>query len=395
MLQISSPDTKLLFMMNDITKAGLLFNAASIPCNLFMKLCDEHEPSEIFSSSGFLSELGLTEAQILRVNDFLAKDGWIEREMDTAQKFGARFITAKDLDYPVKLFDLKRPPVGLYVKGKMILSFPSVAIVGTRTPSQYGQDTASQLAKAIAKSGGITVSGGAQGIDSAAHRGSLSEDGITIAVFGTSIDRVYPAENKDLFARIAERGAVVSEYPIGSPGEAWHFPERNRLIAGMSSRTVIVEADEKSGAMITARYAEELGRELWAVPGRICDENSAGTNRLLNRGARCLCDVREFAENFTGRREQLELFSEEETEPEQEVVQEQGAVQEKKAVNAEPELSDDEKVIYALIQKNGHRLLDELIAESGKEIGDVVSAIVMLQAEGLVVEAGGRYSATN
>ena len=158
---------------------------------------------------------------------------------------------------------------------------------------------------------------------------------------------------------------------------------------------VIMEADEKSGAMITARYAEELGRELWAVPGRICDENSAGTNRLLNRGARCLCDVREFAENFTGRREQLELFSEEETEPEQEVVQEQGAVQEKKAVNAEPELSDDEKVIYALIQKKGHRLLDELIAESGKEIGDVVSAIVMLQAEGLVVEAGGRYSATN
>ena len=368
-------------MMNDITKAGLLFNAATIPYSLFMKLCNEHDPSEIFSGSGFLEALGLTDAQILRVNDFLAKDGWLDREIDTTQKLGARFITAKDLDYPAKLLDLKRPPVGLYVKGKMILSFPSVAIVGTRQPSQYGQETASQLAKALAKSGAITISGGAQGIDSAAHRGSLSEDGITIAVFGTSIDRVYPVENRDLFARIVERGAVVSEYPIGSPGEGWHFPERNRLIAGMSSRTVIVEADEKSGAMITARYAEELRRELWAVPGRICDTNSVGTNWLLNRGAKCLCNVREFVEGFTGRREQLELFTEEEE-----------SVEEKKAVNAGAELSDDEKEIYALIQQKGNRLLDELIAESGKEMGDVISAVVMLEAEGLVVEAGGRYS---
>ncbi len=383
MLRIMILHNKLFVIMNDITKAGLLFNAATIPCNFFMKLCNEHDPSEIFSGSGFLKALGLTEAQVSRVNDFLAKDGWLAREIDTTQKLGARFITAKDIDYPAKLLDLKRPPVGLYVKGKMILSFPSVAIVGTRTPSQYGQDTASQLAKALAKSGGITISGGAQGIDSAAHRGSLSEDGITIAVFGTSIDRVYPVENKDLFARITERGAVVSEYPIGSPGEGWHFPERNRLIAGMSSRTVIVEADEKSGAMITARYAEELGRELWAVPGRICDTNSAGTNRLLLRGAKCLCDVGEFVEGFTGRREQLELFAEEE-----EAVQEE-------AVNAGVELSDDEKVIYALIQQKGNRLLDELIAESGKEIGDVISAVVMLQAEGLVVERGGRYSVAN
>ena len=368
-------------MMNDITKAGLLFNAATIPYSFFMKLCNEHDPNDIFSGDGFLKELGLTEAQISRISNFLAKDGWLEREMEITEKLGARFITAKDLDYPVKLLDLKRPPVGLYVKGKMILSFPSVAIVGTRRPSRYGQETASQLAKALAHSGGITVSGGAQGIDSAAHRGSLAEDGITIAVFGTSIDRVYPAENKDLFARIAERGAVVSEYPIGSPGEGWHFPERNRLIAAMASRVVIAEAGEKSGAMITARYAEELGRELWAVPGRICDENSAGTNRLLNRGAKCLCDVREFAEGFTGRREQLELFAEE------------NALPQKAEKPAAPEMSDDEKAVYALIQQKGNRLLDDLIAESGKDMGDVVTALVMLEAEGLIVEAGGRYSA--
>lgn len=370
-------------MMNDITKAGLLFNAATIPYSFFVKLCDEHEPGEVFSSSGFLSELGLTEAQISRVNDFLAKDGWLEREMEITQKLGARFITAKDIDYPVKLLDLKRPPVGLYVKGKMILSFPSVAVVGTRHPSRYGQETAAQLAKALARSGAITVSGGAQGIDSAAHRGSLSEDGITIAVFGTSIDRVYPSENKDLFARIAERGAVVSEYPIGSPGEAWHFPERNRLIAGLASRVVIAEAGDKSGAMITAKYAEELGRELWAVPGRITDTNSAGTNRLLNQGAKCLCDVREFAESFTGRQGQLELFAEEDSLPQK---------ADKPAVQ---EMSDDEKVIYALIQQKGNRLLDELITESRKDMSDVMSALVMLEAEGLVAEKGGRYSPAN
>ena len=345
----------------------------------FTKLCTEHDPHEIFAGEVFLLELGLTEAQTSRVVNLLAKDGWAERELDIASRLGAKFITAQDIDYPARLLDLKRPPVGLYVKGRANLSLPSAAIVGTRKPSTYGQTAAGNLARELARQGAITISGGAQGIDSAAHRGSLSEDGITIAVFGTSIDRVYPSENRDLFARIAERGALVSEYPIGTSGESWHFPERNRVIAALASRVVIAEAGEKSGAMITAGYAEELRRELWAVPGRITDENSRGTNMLLNRGAKCLYDIGEFVAGFTGHHEQLELFGDDEAEESRSV----------------PELSDDEKKIYALLQKKGNRLLDELITESGIDAVDLQMALMTLEAENLVNESSGRYSAAN
>ena len=366
--------------MNDTTRAGLIFNAASIPLGLFTKLCDNYDPHEIFSGSTFLRELGLTDAQSSRVADILAKDSWAERELDYISRLGARFITAKDIDYPAKLLDLKRPPVGLYIKGKANISLPSAAIVGTRKPSSYAQAAASNLARDLAKHGAMTISGGAAGIDSAAHRGSLSEGGITIAVFGTPINRVYPSENRDLFARIAESGAVISEYPTDSNGEGWHFPERNRIIAALASRVVIVEAGENSGALITAKYTQELGRELWVVPGRITDDNSRGTNNLLNHGAKCLWDIGEFVEGFAGKHEQLSLFPDD------------GA--ENKHTDSVPEMSDDEKVIYSLLQKKGSILLDEIISESKIDVVDVQSALMMLEAEGLVHELSGRYSAT-
>ena len=370
-------------MENYITQAGLLFNAANIPCSFFMRLCEEHDPQEIYEGESFLRELGLSDAQVLRLAGLIAKDDWHVKELDKLDKLGARFITAKDIDYPARLFDLKRPPVGIYVKGRANLSMPSVAIVGTRKPGTYGKDTASQLAGALARGGAMTISGGAQGIDSAAHRGSLSEGGLTVAVFGTSIDKVYPSQNRDLFSRIVEQGgAVISEYAIGCPGESWHFPERNRIIAAIASRVVIAEAGEKSGAMITARYAVELGRDLWAVPGRICDETFGGTNRLISRGAKCLYDIGEFAESFTGRHEQLNLFGNEENNG-------------KEDIKSAPVLSDEEKVIFSLIQKRGSRLLDELVNDSGFDAQEVMSALMMLEAEGLIREVSGRYSAVN
>ncbi len=365
--------------MNDITQAGLLFNAANIPYSLFMKLCDNYSPQDIFTGVSFWQELGLNEAHISRLSGLLAKDGWAQRELDQLTSMGARFITAKDLDYPAKLADLKRPPVGLYVKGRANLSLPSIAIVGTRTPDDYGRTSAASLARGLAQRGIMTVSGGAKGIDSSAHRGSLSENGATVAVFGTSIDKSYPTENRDLFSRITERGAIVSEYPLKSPGESWHFPERNRIIAALASRVVIVESREDGGAMITAGDAMSLGRELWAVPGRINDDSCRGTNRLLNQGAKCLCDVGEFIDSFAGKHEQLELF---------------GDTQDTEKTQA-PELSDNEKIIYSLLQKQGNRMLDEIISESGLDEQDVQDALMILQAEGLVHEASGRFSALN
>lgn len=365
--------------MNDITKSGLLFNAASIPCSFFMKLCAEYDPSEIFRSSSILEALGLSEAQRQRLSGLLVKDGWAEQEQEQLAKLGARFITAKDIDYPAKLWDLSRPPVGLYVRGSANLSLPSVAVVGTRKPSIYGANTASYIARSLAHHRLATISGGARGIDSSAHIGSLTEGGVTIAIFGTSIDKAYPTENRDLFKHIIEsHGAVVSEYPLKSAGEAWHFPERNRLIVALSSRVVVVESPEDGGAMITAGIAGKVGRELWAVPGRINEPVCGGSNRLLNEGAKCLYDVSKFVEGIAGRSEQIDLFGDD-------VPKETG--------NEAPSMSDDEKVIYSLLQRKGKCLIDELVSESNLELGDVQSALIGLEADGLVVEVSGRYSA--
>ena len=366
-------------MMNDITYAGLIFNAASIPCDLFLKLCDNYDPKEIFTGPDFLRELGLSDSHISRLSSILVKtekNGWPERELEQLNEMGARFITAKDIDYPVKLADLKRPPVGLYVKGSLNLSLPSIAIVGTRKPSDYGRMIATSLARGLALRGITTISGGAKGIDSAAHRGSLQELGATVAVFGTSIDKVYPVEHRDLFSRITERGAVISEYPLKSPSEAWHFPERNRIIAALASRVVIVESRNDGGAMITADNAITIGRDLWAVPGRITDENSTGTNSLIYNGAKCLYNIEDFIDSFAGKHEQLNIF---------------GDIQEELPPI---ELSDTEQVIYSLLQKQGNKLLDEIIAESGLDEDDIQDALMTLQAEGLVQESSGRFSAS-
>ena len=385
--------------MSDFTHSGLLFNAANIPCAYFIKLCSEHEPDEIFTSSqSLMRELGMTEAQILRVMVLLAKDSWCERELSRLDELDGRFITAKDIDYPAKLFDLKRPPVGLYVRGKANLSLPSVAIVGTRKPSQYGHNMASALARELAHAGLLTVSGGAKGIDTAAHRGSLECNGVTVAVFGTSIEKAYPVENRDLFGRILERGAVVSEYPMGTPGEGWHFPERNRVIAALASKVVIAEAPGKSGANITARYAGELGRELWSIPGRINDETNRGTNELIYKGAKCLYDIGEFMGTLNVKPEQLELFSglyEYEDDVNERVNEEKEAKIYISPQNETPELSDNEKIIYALLQKKGKVMLDELISVSRLSMGEVQEALIMLEALGLVQSVMGRYSVVN
>ena len=366
--------------MNDTTQAGLLLNAANIPCEIFLKLCNDYQPSEILTGPSFWQELGLSEEQIFRLSSLLAKDGWAERELEQVEALNAKFITAKDIDYPAKLFDIIRPPVGLYVQGKVNLSLPSVSIVGTRKCSSYGQLTASGLARALAQNNIITISGGARGIDSHAHRGALSADGITIAVFGTSIDKIYPTENRDLFSRILEHGAIISEYPLNSGGDKWHFPERNKIIAGLASRVVVVEAGEKSGALITAGFARKIGRELWAVPGRINEEISKGTNKLIHDGAKCLYDINAFIETFTGKSLQLDLFDDEK--------------ENVKPSNSTPDLSDDDKIIYSLLQRQGGRLIDEIIAESKLDASSVQFSLMSLEAEGLIIEKSGRYSAS-
>lgn len=186
--------------------------------------------------------------------------------------------------YPVGLHDLEIPP-SLWVLGEIGES-PGVAVVGTRRCTRYGLDLATSFGAAISRAGWTTVSGLARGIDTAAHRGCLGPSGRAVAVLGSGVDHVYPRENQGLYDRIlASGGAIVSEYPPGTPPDRWRFPARNRIIAAMVSAVVVVEAAVTGGALITARLGAELGRPVFAVPGDVDREMSAGCNRLIRDGA--------------------------------------------------------------------------------------------------------------
>jgi DNA processing protein len=187
-------------------------------------------------------------------------------------------------EYPVGLLDLEQPPP-LYVRGETTMA-PAVAVVGTRRCTRYGLNLASAFGSALSETGWTTVSGLARGIDAAAHRGTLRGRGDAVAVLGSGVDVIYPAENTDLYHAILDgRGAVMSEYPPGTRPDRWRFPARNRIIAAIASAVVVVEAGEKGGALITARLAAELGRPVFVVPGDLDRPASMGCNRLIRDGA--------------------------------------------------------------------------------------------------------------
>ena len=202
--------------------------------------------------------------------------------------------------YPGLLADLPEPPPLLYVEGDpaALDTGPSLAIVGSRKASRSGQATARAFARDLAGWGFTVVSGLARGIDAAAHRGALEGGGVTVAVQGRGPDRVYPAENGPLAAEIVERGALVSEFPVGTPPRPNHFPQRNRLISGLSLGVLVVEADAKSGALTTARWAGSQGREVLAVPGSIHSPLSRGPNGLIREGAKLVEDLADIAEEL-------------------------------------------------------------------------------------------------
>ncbi len=213
----------------------------------------------------------------------------IERELDSIEKEGVRVLTITDPAYPWLLQNSFDPPLLLYLKGKRLEQelgeAPALAIVGTRKTSRYGDKTSEFFGSVLAEAGLVIVSGMARGCDSAAHKGALKAGGMTVAVLGTGIDRIYPADNRKLYEEIAERGLLVSEFPIGTAPLQQNFPQRNRIISGLSHGALVVEAPLRSGAMMTARLSLENGREVFAVPGRIDNKESDGPNRLLRDGA--------------------------------------------------------------------------------------------------------------
>jgi DNA processing protein len=253
----------------------------------------------------------------------------------------------------------------------------TIAVVGTRRCSSYGYRIAREIGRRATEAGWTVVSGGAKGIDGASHLGCIEAGGLTAAVLGTGVDIVYPSEHRALFESILERGALYSEYPLGAKGEAWHFPKRNRIIAGLASKVVVVEAPNRSGAMITATQAAEEGREVWAVPGRIDDERSEGANRLIFDGAVPLASLDSFFESKSGYAEQSVFDGDD-------------------GHSARPEprdLSPEEKKILSILSIQSDRTIDNLANEAKMSAAEVFKIISVMSARGLVFLSGpGRYS---
>jgi DNA processing protein len=223
----------------------------------------------------------------------------IESALAWAQEPGNHILTLADAAYPRRLLETPDPPVLFYVKGRVeLLNTPALAVVGSRNATPQGESNAEAFATALAEAGLTIVSGLALGIDSAAHRGGLRGRAGTIAVIGTGIDRVYPARNQELARKIAEQGAIISEFPLGTPALKENYPRRNRIISGLALGCLVIEAAERSGSLITARLAGEQGRDVFAIPGSIHSPLSKGCHRLIKQGAKLVDDARDILDEL-------------------------------------------------------------------------------------------------
>ncbi len=211
----------------------------------------------------------------------------VERDLGLLEQLGVSILPITDVSYPSRLKQIYDPPTLLYVKGAILENDSlGVAIVGSRRANNYGRSLAGKIAGDLAARGLTIISGGARGVDTAAHKGALAAGGRTIVVLGCGVDVNYPAENKALFTAVSESGAVISEFPLGSTPEPWRFPPRNRLISGMSLGVLVCQSPEASGALITASYAAEQGRDVYAVPGNVDDDRNSGCHKLIKDGAK-------------------------------------------------------------------------------------------------------------
>ena len=302
--------------------------------------------------------------------------------LEEVRERGVRVVSYRGPGYPRRLVHLHQPPPALYLQGPLELADRSVAVVGTRSATSYGRRAARDLAGGLARAGWVVVSGLARGIDTAAHRAALDAGGKTAAVLGSGLDHRYPSSNRDLYDRLDESGLLVTEFPPEQPPQRWTFPKRNRIIAALSAGVVVVQAPGRSGALITADQALELGREVFAVPGPVGAPASEGTHQLLRSGAPLAARTRDVLEVLEGVRTagvaddaggtaQLDLGAEM-----------------RSAVD--PEAEDLRSVWNALL--DGAETLDELGRASNLPAGRLLALLTELELDGRVRSAGGdRY----
>jgi len=350
----------------------------------------------------FLHVEGLAPKQAQLLSDHSTAEA--DRILGECQRLGVRIVTMQDAEYPARLRNIFEPPCVLYVKG----SFPAfdeevaIAVVGTRNATPYGISAAEKLGYGLAKQGALVVSGAARGNDTAALRGALRAGGPVIAVLGCGVDVVYPEENTWLYRDIAACGALISEYPPGTAAEGWHFPARNRIMSGLSLATVVVEARERSGALITAHDALEQGRDVFAVPGPIDAPESRGCNRLIREGAILAMDSTDILSEYEAlyphklRLEQVTVprtlgyrARQEEKERQEMQRQEEPTLPVLDLAANDAGLTDDQIVLLRIL-KEGELQVDDLIEAAAIPTRRVLSALTLLEIEGYVSQSSGK-----
>lgn len=350
---------------------------------------------ERFGSPSGVFDSRRTELESLRlrpetIESILRKEFYekAEQELERVKSAGGDVLILDDGSYPQLLREIDDPPITLYVRGAWQACFeqPCIAVIGSRNCSTYGKNAAEMLSRELASRGITIVSGLARGIDTTAHRGAVEGNGRTVAVIGTGLDSVYPKENTRLVDQILESGgAVVTQFPLGTPPLKDNFPYRNRIISGLSLGVLIVEASQRSGSLITARLASEQNREVMAVPGNITSGNSFGTNFLIKAGAKLVQQWQDVVSEMPADVAAAILPP---------TIDDGRAGKDEVAYPALPaDLNDHEKKIWQQLTADGSTHIDELLEKSGLSFGDLNAALVALDIRDLIRVLPGKHYA--
>ena len=300
---------------------------------------------------------------------------FVENQLELLDKYHTKLITYWDAQYPARLKKIYDPPVFLFYKGNTgCLNNAVMAVVGTRKPSSYGRMITEKFTAELVRRGLAISSGLARGIDTIANKTTLKNAGTAIAVLGNGLDQIYPPENRELYQEIIEKGIIISEYPMATLPDAMNFPKRNRIISGLSLGVLVCEAGDKSGALLTALYANDQNREVFAIPGSIVSEKSAGTNKLIRNGAKLTSCVQDILDELKG---QTNLDFSEKTEK-----------------TAEPELKGPSKKIYKILNMDPIHI-DKLAFDAGMATAEVLSILLILELKGFIRQLAGKMFIRN
>ncbi|HEX9000563.1 MAG TPA: DNA-processing protein DprA [Blastocatellia bacterium] len=341
-------------------------------------------PAQVFAASRLsLQKEGLKPETIQELQDSSILDK-ANAEIERLEKLGAEVITLDDEEYPELLREIHDPPIALYVRGnlKQACERPCLAVVGSRRCSTYGVNVAESLSRDLAAHGLTIISGLARGIDAAAHRGALEANGFTVAVVGTGLETTYPKEHKKLEEQVITHGAVVSEFPLGTPPLPQNFPYRNRILSGLCFGVLIIEASEHSGSLITARLAYEQGREVFAVPGNITSQTSFGPNFLIKDGAKLVQIWRDVVEELPREIKEVLLGIERPAlTPNQTNVQ---------PIFESIELSDAERKILDILSADVPAHVDQLLISSEMTSSELMGALLGLEMKDRIRQLPGK-----